>query len=158
VLRVRLQGPDGVEGGIVEKGVVQAERSGRIELLDAERLTLPEPYQLLRPLDPPEVWCAGVTYERSRDARVEESAAQDVYTLVYEAERPELFLKDAGCRRTVGPGEPIGVRSDSSWDVPEPELGLVIGASGEITGVTWILQISPTAPACTRSRASWTSG
>ena len=142
----------------MEHGVVHAERSGRIELLDAERLTLPEPYQLLRPLDPPEVWCAGVTYERSRDARVEESAAQDVYTLVYEAERPELFLKDAGCRRTVGPGEPIGVRSDSSWDVPEPELGLVIGAGGEITGVTWILQISPTAPACTRSRASWTSG
>ena len=116
--RVRLSGPNGVEDATVEDGVVHAERSGRIEPLDADRLTLPEPYRLLRPLDPPEVWCAGVTYERSRDARVEESAVQDVYTLVYDAERPELFLKDAGCRRTVGPGEPIGIRSDSSWNVP----------------------------------------
>ena len=129
--QVRLSGPNGVEDATVEDGVVQAERSGRIEPLDADRLTLPEPYTLLRPLDPPEVWCAGVTYERSRDARVEESAAQDVYTLVYDAERPELFLKDAGCRRTVGPGEPIGVRSDSSWNVPEPEIGLVVGAGGD---------------------------
>jgi len=136
VLRLRLRGPDGVEEATVEDGVVQAERSGPITPLDADRLTLPEPYELLRPLDPPEVWCAGVTYERSRDARVEESAVQDVYTLVYDAERPELFLKDAGCRRTVGPGEPIGVRSDSSWNVPEPEIGLVLGTEGEIAGVT----------------------
>ncbi|MBA3245399.1 MAG: fumarylacetoacetate hydrolase family protein [Actinobacteria bacterium] len=136
IRRLRLRGPSGIEDATVEDGVVQAERSGRIEPLDAERLTLPEPYELLRPLDPPEVWCAGVTYERSRDARVEESAVQDVYTLVYDAERPELFLKDAGCRRTVGPGELIGVRSDSSWNVPEPELGLVVGADGEILGVT----------------------
>ena len=134
--RVRLSGPHGAEDATVEDGVVHAELSGRIEPLDADRLTLPEPYRLLRPLDPPEVWCAGVTYERSRDARVEESAAQDVYTLVYDAERPELFLKDAACRRTVGPGEPIGIRSDSSWNVPEPEIGLVIGAGGEIVGVT----------------------
>ena len=136
VLRIRLRGPNGVEGGTVEDGVVHAERSGRIEPIDSDRLTLPEPYELLRPIDPPEVWCAGVTYERSRDARVEESAVQDVYTLVYEAERPELFLKDAGCRRTVGPGEPIGVRSDSSWNVPEPEIGLVVGLDREIIGVT----------------------
>jgi 2-dehydro-3-deoxy-D-arabinonate dehydratase len=136
VLRIRLRGPNGVEGGTVEDGVVHAERSGRIEPIDSDRLTLPEPYELLRPIDPPEVWCAGVTYERSRDARVEESAVQDVYTLVYEAERPELFLKDAGCRRTVGPGEPIGVRSDSSWNVPEPEIGLVVGLDREIVGVT----------------------
>ena len=78
-------------------------------------------YDLAIPIEPPEVWCAGVTYERSRDARVEESTVKDVYTLVYDADRPELFLKDAACRRTVGPGEPIGVRSDSAWDVPEPE-------------------------------------
>ena len=136
VLRIRLRGPKGVENGTVEDGVVHAERSGRIEPIDSDRLTLPEPYELLRPIDPPEVWCAGVTYERSRDARVEESAVQDVYTLVYEAERPELFLKDAGCRRTVGPGEPIGVRSDSSWNVPEPEIGLVVGLDREIIGVT----------------------
>ena len=94
------------------------------------------PYTLARPVDPPEVWCAGVTYERSRDARVEESTVKDVYTLVYDADRPELFLKDAGCRRTVGPGEPIGVRADSGWDVPEPEIGVVLGEGGALAGLT----------------------
>jgi 2-dehydro-3-deoxy-D-arabinonate dehydratase len=134
--RVRLRGPSGVEDGVVEDGLVVSRSGARIEPLDLGRLTLPNPYELLIPLEPPEVWCAGVTYERSRDARVEESAAKDVYTMVYEAERPELFLKDAACRRTVGPGEPVGVRSDSSWDVPEPEIGLVLGESGTIEGVT----------------------
>jgi len=134
--RVRLRGPNGVEHGVVSDGVIVTERSGDIEPLDVERLTLPDPYELLLPLEPPEVWCAGVTYERSRDARVEESAVQDVYMLAYEAERPELFLKDAGCRRTVGPGEPIGIRSDSSWNVPEPEIGLVLDDEGDIAGVT----------------------
>ena len=89
-----------------------------------------------RPLDPPEVWCSGVTYERSRDARMEESTVADVYALVYDAERPELFLKDAACRRTVGPGEPIGIRADSAWNVPEPEIGLVLGERGAILGYT----------------------
>ena len=136
MLRVRIRGPRGVETGVVEDGAVVTESGERVEPVDRETLVLPEPYELLLPLEPPEVWCAGVTYERSRDARVEESAAKDVYTLVYDAERPELFLKDAGCRRTVGPGEPIGVRSDSSWDVPEPEIGLVLGDGGAIAGVT----------------------
>lgn len=133
---VRLRGPYGVEHGVVEQGVVLTEHGQRIEPLDLETLALPGPYELVLPVEPPEVWCAGVTYERSRDARVEESATKDVYTLVYEADRPELFLKDAACRRTVGPGEPIGVRSDSSWDVPEPEIGLVLGDDGAIAGVT----------------------
>jgi 2-dehydro-3-deoxy-D-arabinonate dehydratase len=93
-------------------------------------------YRLAIPVDPPEVWCAGVTYARSRDARVEESTVKDVYTKVYEAERPELFMKDAGCRRTVGPGEPIGVRADSGWDVPEPEVGVVLGPNGTLAGLT----------------------
>ncbi|HEU0336490.1 MAG TPA: fumarylacetoacetate hydrolase family protein, partial [Gaiellaceae bacterium] len=83
----------------------------------------------------PEVWCAGVTYERSRDARVEESGS-DVNTHVYDADRPELFLKDAACRRTVGPGDAVGVRSDSAWNVPEPEIGLVLGEAGAIEGYT----------------------
>jgi 2-dehydro-3-deoxy-D-arabinonate dehydratase len=93
---------------------------------------------LLAPIEAPEIWCAGVTYERSRDARLEEAKtdARDVYALVYEADRPELFLKDAGMRRTVGPGGPIRVRSDSSWTVPEPELGLVLGEGGEPVAVT----------------------
>lgn len=111
---------------------------GEVEALDPERLELPEPWHLLLPLEPPEVWCAGVTYERSREARMEESRAEtrDVYALVYDAERPELFLKDAACRRTVGPGAPIGVRSDASWSVPEPELGLVLGRGGALLGAT----------------------
>ena len=93
-------------------------------------------YDLARPVDPPEVWGAGVTYKRSLDARMEESSMQDLYALVYGAERPELFLKDAACRRTVGPGEPIGVRADSSWDVPEPEIVVVLGRGGELVGLT----------------------
>jgi len=77
---------------------------------------------LLPPVEAPEIWCAGVTYERSRDARLEEARtdARDVYALVYEAERPQLFLKDAQMRRTVGPGGAIHVRRDSRWTVPEP--------------------------------------
>jgi 2-dehydro-3-deoxy-D-arabinonate dehydratase len=134
--RLRIRGPRGIEDGAVEDGVVLTRNGERLELLDEERLVLAGPYELLLPLEPPEVWCAGVTYERSRDARIEESAARDVYSLVYDAERPELFLKDAGCRRTVGPGQPVAVRSDSAWNVPEPEIGLVLGDDGSISGVT----------------------
>jgi 2-dehydro-3-deoxy-D-arabinonate dehydratase len=125
---VRFRGPDGVHTAAVEELPV--------EPLDPETLELPGPYELLMPVEPPEVWCAGVTYGRSRDARLGESAVKDVYTLVYDAERPELFLKDAACRRTVGPGRAIGVRADSSWDVPEPEIGLVLGEGGTIAGYT----------------------
>jgi 2-dehydro-3-deoxy-D-arabinonate dehydratase len=101
----------------------------------------PEPLHslgMLAPIHAPEIWCAGVTYERSRDARLEEAKtdARDVYALVYEADRPELFMKDANMRRTIGPGGPIRLRSDSSWMVPEPELGLVLGENGEPVAVT----------------------
>jgi 2-dehydro-3-deoxy-D-arabinonate dehydratase len=93
---------------------------------------------LLAPIEAPEIWCAGVTYERSRDARLEEAQteARDVYALVYDADRPELFMKDARMRRTVGPGGSIRVRSDSSWMVPEPEVGLVFGEGDEPVAVT----------------------
>jgi 2-dehydro-3-deoxy-D-arabinonate dehydratase len=84
----------------------------------------------------PETWAAGVTYQRSRDARLHESQVADVYDLVYEAQRPELFLKDAGGRRTVGPGEPIATRADATWTVPEPELAVVLGARAEPLAVT----------------------
>lgn len=107
-----------------------------VALADEETLELPPHRLLIAPIDPPEVWCAGVTYERSRDARMDESAVGDVYALVYGAARPELFLKDAGCRRTVGPGEQIGIRADSTWNVPEPEIGLVLGERGKIIGYT----------------------
>ena len=94
--------------------------------------------ELLPPVEAPEIWCAGVTYERSRDARLEEAEteARDVYALVYDADRPELFLKDAAMRRTVGPGGAIRVRADSTWTVPEPELGVVLGEGGEPVAVT----------------------
>jgi 2-dehydro-3-deoxy-D-arabinonate dehydratase len=114
---------------------VRGERGTTAGIADPDTLALDPPYELLVPIEPPEVWCAGVTYERSRDARIEESGS-DVYALVYDAERPELFLKDAACRRTVGPGARIGIREDSAWNVPEPEIGLVVGSAGEIDGYT----------------------
>ena len=77
-----------------------------------------------------------MTYERSRDARVGEAMVKDVYTMVYDAHRPELFLKDAMWRRTVGPGESIGIREDSTWNVPEAEIGVVLGLHGRIAGYT----------------------
>jgi len=90
---------------------------------------------LLAPVDAQEVWAAGVTYLRSRDARMVESAGASVYDHVYAASRPELFFKSTGWR-VRGPGEPIGIRADSTWDVPEPELTLVLAASGSIVGYT----------------------
>jgi 2-dehydro-3-deoxy-D-arabinonate dehydratase len=90
---------------------------------------------LLAPVDQQEVWASGVTYLRSRDARMEESTQKSVYDLVYDAERPELFLK-ATPSRVSGPGQPIAVRRDSTWDVPEPELALALNPSGEILGFT----------------------
>ncbi len=102
---------------------------------------VPEPLAslgMLAPIHAPEIWCAGVTYERSRDARLEEAKtdARDVYALVYEADRPELFMKDANMVRTVGPGGSIRLRSDSTWMVPEPELALVLGEDGDPVAVT----------------------
>jgi 2-dehydro-3-deoxy-D-arabinonate dehydratase len=108
----------------------------QVEALDAETLDLPAPWRLLAPLAPPETWAAGVTYERSRQARVAESQIESAYDLVYEAQRPELFLKDAVGRRTVGPRDAVGVRDDASWTVPEPELALVLGAGGELLAAT----------------------
>src|SRR5215207_8846881 len=90
---------------------------------------------LKAPIDRQEVWAAGVTYLRSRDARMEESSQRDVYDRVYDADRPELFLK-ATPNRVSGPGEPVAIRSDSNWDVPEPELALCVNAHGEIVGYT----------------------
>lgn len=91
---------------------------------------------VLAPIDgETEVWAAGVTYKRSMDARREESETPDIYSKVYSAARPELFFK-AVARRVSGPDQPIAVRADSTWDVPEPELALVINAYGEIVGYT----------------------
>ena len=92
----------------------------------------------LAPIGNQEVWAAGVTYLRSRDARMEESkssGAADVYQKVYEADRPELFFK-ALSHRVSGPGDDVYIRQDSSWNVPEPELTLFINSDGNIQGYT----------------------
>jgi 2-dehydro-3-deoxy-D-arabinonate dehydratase len=85
------------------------------------------------PLGSQEVWAAGVTYRRSREARMSESVDADCYARVYEAERPEVFFK-APAWRVRGPGEAVCVRADSDWDVPEPELGIVVARDGAIAG------------------------
>jgi 2-dehydro-3-deoxy-D-arabinonate dehydratase len=77
------------------------------------------------PVDAAEVWAAGVTYAISEEAREAESSMPEMYLDVYDADRPELFFK-ATPSRTVGPDEPVGIRADSDWDTPEPELGVVI--------------------------------
>lgn len=87
-----------------------------------------------RPLDPDEVWAAGVTYRISEDARESESGTPDIYVDVYDSDRPEIFFK-ATASRTVGPNEAVGVRGDSAWNVPEPELALVL-YRGQIVGYT----------------------
>jgi len=90
----------------------------------------------LAPIDRQEIWAAGVTYKRSKIAREEESrGAAQFYEKVYTADRPELFLK-ATPERVVGPGQPVRVRADSKWSVPEPELALVISPAGKIVGYT----------------------
>ncbi|HYG19846.1 MAG TPA: fumarylacetoacetate hydrolase family protein [Ohtaekwangia sp.] len=90
------------------------------------------------PIANQEVWASGVTYLRSREARMEESkdaGGGDFYARVYEAERPELFFK-ATAHRTVGHGHDVRIRKDSKWNVPEPELTLFICSAGTIEGYT----------------------
>jgi 2-dehydro-3-deoxy-D-arabinonate dehydratase len=94
-----------------------------------------EGLRLLKPTDAQEIWAAGVTYERSRVAREEESAGSGIYDRVYTAPRPEIFFK-ATPNRTMGPGEPVAVRADSRWNVPEPELALVVNPALELVGFT----------------------
>lgn len=97
-----------------------------------------DPATILKPVVSQEVWAAGVTYYRSRDARMDESkdaGGGSFYDRVYAAERPELFFKATG-RRVVGPGNAVRIRSDAKWSVPEPELTLLIDPAGEIVGYT----------------------
>ena len=116
-----------------------------VELIEAQIdrgncTDLHKPYQdrLIAPIQHQEVWAAGVTYYRSRDARMEESqdaGGADFYAKVYNADRPELFMK-AAPHRVVGPGEGIRIRRDAKWNVPEPELTLAISSHGKIFGYT----------------------
>lgn len=94
-------------------------------------------HALVAPISAPEVWAAGVTYKTSREARLEETNQKaSFYADVYDADRPELFLKDNAERRTVGPGAPIGIRGDSHLTVPEPEFALVLDRDANIVGIT----------------------
>jgi len=115
-----------------------------LESGDAEEIILSEvlngppgkngEYRLDRPFDPPEVWAAGVTYKNSEMERRRESDTPDIYSNVYNADRPEVFLKSTA-DRCMGPYDSLGIRSDSTWNVPEPELAFVI-YKGEIIGYT----------------------
>lgn len=91
---------------------------------------------LLPPVEHHEVWAAGVTYLRSKSARMEESDfSATAYDRVYDAERPEIFFKSLG-EKVVGPDEYVGIRKDARWSVPEPELALVMNAHGRFVGCT----------------------
>ena len=92
--------------------------------------------RLLAPVEQQEVWAAGVTYLRSKKARMDESEfSADAYDRVYEAERPELFFKSLA-EKVVATGEPVGIRRDARWSVPEPELALVLNSKGQVVGYT----------------------
>jgi 2-dehydro-3-deoxy-D-arabinonate dehydratase len=114
--------------------------SGHLDklVLKSTPVSAPDPADILPPIGSQEVWAAGVTYFRSRDARMEESKSAgggDFYDRVYAAERPELFFK-ATVHRVVGPNGKVAIRDDASWSVPEPELVLLISPGGKITGYT----------------------
>jgi 2-dehydro-3-deoxy-D-arabinonate dehydratase len=149
---VRYEADGDVRVGVLADGVVRpvpdvGTMSGLLSLGLAEARSLVEraagepgvaagSVRLLPPVDGlTEVWASGVTYERSMDARVEESQTQDVYSRVYAAERPELFFKSVAWR-VVTDGEPIAVRPDSAVTVPEPELAAVVTATAEVFGYT----------------------
>jgi 2-dehydro-3-deoxy-D-arabinonate dehydratase len=98
-----------------------------------ETVACPADVRVLAPIESQEVWCTGLTYERTHEARVASSPDLSIYDRLYEAERPELFFKAPGWR-VRGPGEAVAVRADSGWDMAEPELGLVVAADGRIAG------------------------
>jgi len=108
------------------------------QIKDAPRSQQPSRNTLLPPIAAQEVWAAGVTYYRSRTARMEESQTAgggSFYDRVYQAERPELFFKSSA-HRVVGPSAAVRIRKDSRWNVPEPELTLLITPSGKLIGYT----------------------
>jgi 2-dehydro-3-deoxy-D-arabinonate dehydratase len=108
---------------------------GTLRGVDSEAIS---PSNLVGPIGSQEVWAAGVTYHRSRDARMEESEVAgggDFYDRVYQADRPELFFK-ATPHRVVGSGGKVAVRSDAKWSVPEPELALLVSPNQKVIGYT----------------------
>ena len=108
----------------------------RVEALTGVPTVQLSEVKLLTPVEQQEVWAAGVTYLRSKKARMEESDfSANAYDQVYEAPRPEIFFKSLP-DKVVHPGEPVGIRADSKWNVPEPELTLVINSAKEMVGVS----------------------
>lgn len=120
---------EGTAAAMAALGVQMRTGRGDLAFEDLDR----DGRRLLLPWRPPEVWAAGVTYKASEDARRRESQHEAIYRRVAVAERPELFFKAAG-GRVRGPGEAIGLRRDATWQVPEPEVALVIGEEGRIVG------------------------
>ena len=108
----------------------------RVEALANLPTVLLAEVTLLTPVERQEVWAAGVTYLRSKTARMEESDfSASAYDLVYEADRPEIFFKSLP-EKVVGPNKPVGIRADAKWNVPEPELTLVINSAKKLVGVS----------------------
>ncbi len=128
-----------VSGADWDELICSADLNARVRAATGkEAVTRFDPVTILAPVVSQEVWAAGVTYYRSRSARMEESKAAgggDFYDRVYAAERPELFFKAAG-RKVVGPRSAVRIRSDAKWSVPEPELALLINPAGAIVGYT----------------------
>jgi 2-dehydro-3-deoxy-D-arabinonate dehydratase len=149
-------------GGVSVAAVVEADHArpipghrmlDLIRRADAENVSLaqlatqmavrhPEPAELLIPISPSEVWACGCTYAPSADFRDAELGTREgMYAYVYREPRPEIFFKGT-CRVCVGPGIPIGIRADSKFTAPEPELAVVIGAHGRIAGYTLANDVS----------------
>jgi 2-dehydro-3-deoxy-D-arabinonate dehydratase len=122
----------------VDDLIERADLSGALERLSRDGLPA-QPLtgvRLLTPVESQEVWAAGVTYLRSKQARMEESDfSADAYDRVYVAARPEIFFKSVP-EKVVSPGDPVGIRGDARWNVPEPELALVINSAATIVGFT----------------------
>ncbi len=111
-------------------------RADMANFIESRLTTQPAQGAWLAPIeDTQEVWASGVTYQRSREARQAESNMGSVYDRVYAAQRPELFFKATGWR-VMGHQQPVRIRPDSAWNVPEPELTLVINQHSEIVGYT----------------------
>lgn len=120
--------------GLTLDTLLKLSRETMLQLLNNLAQLEPAVGEQVAPIDPhQEVWAAGVTYLRSREARRAESTAADMYDHVYQAARPELFFKSTGWR-VAGNKMPIRIRADSHWNVPEPELVLVINCEGKIVG------------------------
>ncbi|MBM3677986.1 MAG: fumarylacetoacetate hydrolase [Actinobacteria bacterium] len=134
---VEANEPDFVEGAT--RGFTP---SYRTVSSDAELLKLSPDFTLMTPLDPPELWCVGANYPASWRARVSEAEMPEPYELLLDDRRPHFYFKDARGLRTVAPGEPIAIRSDATWTVPEPEIGVVIGEKNAIIGYTIVNDVS----------------